>query len=219
MNYVKDILLFSTGLAVGSLGAYFLIKKKYEDAVSEDIESVKDAFKKKCDGCTKKYTVHDESSITNSNTIIPDSTHLDAEKTKYGSDIFAKESFNTDSDDSDQQSVDYTKYANRYSTDAEEEFDYEDREYPRENVQESPYMISEQEFSEGCLAYDKIDLEYYIYDDVLVNEDMEIVSDINGTIGTDNILLSSQTNKPVFYIRNEKLSTDYQVTKMRQHYE
>lgn len=219
MNYVKDILLFSTGIAVGSLGTYFLIKKKYEDAVSEDIESVKDAFKKKCDGCSKKYTAHEETTITNSNIIIPDSNHLDSEKTKYRSDIFAKESFNTNSDDSDQQSVDYTKYANGYSTDAEEVLDYEDHEYPRENVQESPYMISEQEFSEGCLAYDKIDLEYYIYDDVLVNEDMEIVSDINGTIGTDNILLSSQTNKPVFYIRNEKLSTDYQVTKMRQHYE
>lgn len=93
----------------------------------------------------------------------------------------------------------------------------EDR--PTEDYPAEPIMISEADFAETELYFEKRQVEYYLDDGALVDED-EIVEgktilNIDDTIGFDNLdEFLKKDDIGIMYVRNAHLGTDFEVTKI-----
>lgn len=98
--------------------------------------------------------------------------------------------------------------------------DYEtEREHPRE--EDIPYEITEEEFSETELSYEKLTLHYFVDDDVLFDPQEEaingngMVDDPLQVIGEDGLLrLRASDDTYALYFRNDTYGTDYEVKRM-----
>ena len=98
--------------------------------------------------------------------------------------------------------------------------DYEtEREHPRE--EDIPYEITEEEFSETELSYDKLTLHYFVDDGVLFDPQEEsvngngMVDDPLQVIGEDGLLrLRASDDTYALYFRNDTYGTDYEVKRM-----
>lgn len=85
---------------------------------------------------------------------------------------------------------------------------------PTEDYPSEPIIITEADFSERELYFEKLDLDYYMVDGALVDEADEL-TEIADTIGYDNLeTFLNDNNEDVMYVRNAERSTDYQVRKM-----
>lgn len=94
-----------------------------------------------------------------------------------------------------------------------------EREYPRE--EDIPYEITEEEFSETELTYDKLTLHYFVDDGVLFDPQEEavngngMVDDPINVIGEDGLLrLRASDDTYALYFRNDTYGTDYEVKRM-----
>lgn len=88
---------------------------------------------------------------------------------------------------------------------------YEDR--PVEGYPEEPVEITDEDYSERELYFDKIEADYYIEDGCLVDENDELIQ-VEDTIGFDNLTkFLDDESEDVMYIRNAPLATDYMVKK------
>lgn len=84
-------------------------------------------------------------------------------------------------------------------------------EHPAEGPAEKPMFISESEFSEKKMWYDKIELYYYGVDGILCDDCEEIcTSDVYDLLGPEAIAEARDTHENV-YIRNEKAAQDYMI--------
>jgi hypothetical protein len=76
-----------------------------------------------------------------------------------------------------------------------------------------PYVISEDEFMQNDPNHDQTQLTYFQGDDILADVKDEVISDVNGTVGEDNLTkFGHGTESPnTVFIRNEKLDLDFEV--------
>ena len=72
-----------------------------------------------------------------------------------------------------------------------------------------PYPITEEQFEETRLDFDKVYLTYYAKDGTLAEDEDIIFEDVDYYIGLKNLDLFD--NQEIIYIRNEKHGADYQV--------
>ena len=78
-----------------------------------------------------------------------------------------------------------------------------------ETMYTEPYLIKESDFCEN-LSYGVVEYIYYS-DNVLVDEDDEVVTDIEGTVGKENLKLFELYNTDVLHIRNDVKERYYEV--------
>jgi hypothetical protein len=99
----------------------------------------------------------------------------------------------------------YRKITTRYNGGLEIDEPVRDTEYP--------YVISIEEFSEERDDFDKISLSFYDVDRVLTDENEDVITDIDSVIGTEALSRFGvvSENPDVVYVRNEQLSTDYEI--------
>ena len=84
---------------------------------------------------------------------------------------------------------------------------------PRENNPKEAFIIDENEYSEKELYFDKVELDYFVEDEALLDEGDELI-DINTSIGFDILDdFIKDENEDVIYVRNPVLNTDYMVNK------
>lgn len=78
-----------------------------------------------------------------------------------------------------------------------------------------PYIISEEEFLENETDYEQTSLTYFTGDDTLADEADQAVEDIETVIGSEHLGMFGQgtTDSNTVYVRNDKLTTDYEVTR------
>lgn len=89
-----------------------------------------------------------------------------------------------------------------------------EKETPEEDLPTEPYVITREEFDNDHPEYEKITLEYY-EDDNVVAEDSESIVDIDNTIGYDALTeFIDNENLEELYIRNNSLSTDFEITRV-----
>ena len=128
--------------------------------------------------------------------------------------------------------VDYGTYSEVKALEDDEQVDPEflndikGEELTRAQEQASPipYFISSEDYAYGRPEFDKLTLTYYAEDDILADEREEQVDDVERLIGADALdqfgkgaaLLSDDTD--TLYVRNETLSTDYEVVRVYQSY-
>lgn len=89
--------------------------------------------------------------------------------------------------------------------------------HPEDDEPEEQYQITSMDYFDDS-EYDKVNLVYYINDEVLIgpsDEKDEDILDVASTIGEDAIALLSNgfDDGSALYIRNPKISKDYEVTK------
>jgi hypothetical protein len=80
-----------------------------------------------------------------------------------------------------------------------------------------PYRISEGDFVVDDDEYAKVSLEYYSDDDSLF-EGSEYISNIEETVGEDNLDFFVSMGDEIMYVRNEKYKTDYEICRIAGRY-
>lgn len=73
---------------------------------------------------------------------------------------------------------------------------------------ERPYVIPPEEYDE--LGYNTISLTYYA-DEVLADDHMNIIDDVDEIIGLDSLKHFGEYEDDSVFVRNDKLSTDYEI--------
>lgn len=112
---------------------------------------------------------------------------------------------------------DYKKVAKHYKPDLEEV----SKAMSPINTSE-PYVIDMEDFSEDHNEFDKLTIYYYEEDGVLVDDNEELITDISSVIGDQALPCfddPERYDKNVVYVRNERLSIDYEIIKVDSSYQ
>ena len=88
---------------------------------------------------------------------------------------------------------------------------------PPEDYPKEPIEISEEEYSEQELYFEKIEVDYYLGDGALVDETDELLN-IEDNVGYDNIAKFIDDDKDLIYVRNADKGVDYLVKRVEGNY-
>lgn len=194
---IKVIAAFVVGAAAGAAGATLYFKDKYKAESDNEIRQMREYYKKKmAEAEAKEDDIPAEEETKHSVYSSFDSLVKDEEAKK------AYVNYNT---------------VNPVESLTKEEFD-EMRErammaqHPEEEHDE-PYILTVEEFEDGRAGYESIGLSYYEGDDTLVDESEEMV-DVDQTIGEENLTWFKDSGTDAMYIRNDRVSCDYEVIRL-----
>lgn len=181
-----NVLLFTTGAAVGSLVTWKVLKTRYERIAQEEIDSVKETWAR-LQGGVEPGATNDVQSTSDEDT---DDEEYDPEA---------------------EEMIGYTRLASRYSGSSENDPDTSaegggDEEVPYIN---GPCLITPEDFGDGNYDHDCYMLTYYA-DGVLANDWWEEFN-VDETIGEDSVNHFGEYVDNVLHVRNERLKADYEV--------
>lgn len=180
------VITFAVGLTAGVLCAKSYYENKYKTLAEEEIASVKAVFHEEDHPRKPEKTENDEKY---EEVIV---------KTGYAKPVEAAE---------------VTDYHTFYKTDTVKE-DIEvkmaEREFPREEVR--PRIISQADYDETELSFDKMSCTFYIPDRIVVDDlSREVVEP--DLIGEENIEYLLTTDEPIICVRNERIGVDMEISK------
>lgn len=196
---MKNFFTFVTGLVIGSVVTYVVVKDKFEKIAQEEIDSVKEVFgrrvEKEADKKVEKIAEKEVEKIRK-------------EYNKY-----------------DNLAKNYTSYSENKPEENEEEDENEEDEEVCENNEDGveifeverasnsdrPYIIDPWDFG-GEDGYDTITLNYYA-DGVLTDDDNNVIEDeeIDDIVGKDFAEHFGEYEKDCVCVRNDRLKTDYEI--------
>lgn len=182
-SILMGAIIFAGGLVVGGVSTYFGMKDKFEKAIHEETEELRAYYEQKNHTCKCKKTEATED------------TEKKASEMKSSIDKNSLEK--------------YTKLLNKTKYDQNRKGSVETESPAEEDTMEEIYTISPDDFIE-MNGYDKVTLTYYSGDSTLTDEFEETV-EIEDTIGMDNLDYFGKYEDGTLYVRNEKVSTDYEV--------
>lgn len=188
MHTVKSLGIFAVGCLTGGLAVRTYFKKKYEKISEEEIASMRDYIQKK----EKELKEKKESSYNNYKTLESDSVA----KSVY---------FNYQKPADEDEIVDYEEYRNERMEEMAE------KEHPEDDIPESPYRISADDFINNEV-FDKETLTFYEEDAALTDEQDQIV-EISNTIGQDAYTYFLDADVDEMFVRNPKLSIDFEIVR------
>lgn len=241
---VRNVIIFLSGVAVGGVSTFFAVKKYFEDAFDKEVASMKNAYEDRLDelednksslegelegpetiptetdSLTEEEKAHKELIYKlNNKPDIKDYTKFFKAKGETLNGVSetlrdAKEEVDKAEAESPSDDKPYTD-----EEDEEEQLEYEDYLLNGEHKKaleenRKPYAIDPSDYDLTCRNYDKIELLYYVSDDILSNDTgeelnpYETVGDVIITSGFDN------NEDDSLFVRNDKLMCDYMVTKM-----
>lgn len=188
---MKNFFTFVTGLVIGSVVTYVVVKDKFEKIAQEEIDSVKEVFGRR----------------------------VEKEADKKVEKIAKKEveKIRKEYNEYDNLTKNYTSYSKNETEENVEEDEVcennEDRveldEIERASDYDRPYIIEPQEF--GALdGYSLITL-YHYSDNVLADDCDELVEDIDDVVGEDYASHFGEYEDDCVYVRNDRLKADYEI--------
>lgn len=182
------LIIFCVGLTAGVLGSREYFKTKYESWARDEVDSViKHAFSK------DKNDNSEENSTP------------DNQKKVVVNDFSEK----TDVDATDYRNF-YEKKGDIYGNKESLEVNMAMKEHPREK--DGPYLISEEDYSETELSFDKMSCTFYVPDRLIV-DDLSREAVEPDVIGVENIEYLVKTENKFVYIRNELLGCDLEISR------
>lgn len=215
----KEALIFAGGVAVGSAVTFLCLKKRMDRKVEEETEDIRRVYFEaieKSKEPPKDLSSDEEKEIEREsevhNVMDPKvARRLSIENMQKKDSLFHVEKLINDEG--------YRKNYNVFKDDLDEikDDDEEDDpiadEHPREGIEERPYTISQEEFIGGNRFFDKTTLNYY--DDGILEDEIteEIIEDIDSVVGYDSLDKFGEYEDDVVFVRNERLSTDYEVVR------
>lgn len=121
----------------------------------------------------------------------------------------AKQEEIKDEGDDEEDDISLNKYSTRPS-------DLETSKEEDMKSKKKPYVIPPEEFGE-LDDYDQISLTYY-EDNYLANDRKELVTDVEGIIGWDNINRIGEYEDDAIHVRNDELKIDYEILQVAYNY-
>lgn len=194
-NSIKNLVIFLAGATIGGGISYLYFRNDYEERYQEEIQSIKEAFSNRY---SKKVAYPtDESGTSNEElkkqlNLISNDT-LNAEELQKQLNLIYTDTINTEK----------YNYAGVDITKSNEE------EGIAEAMYTGPYLVPASEFGD-ISSYEIVELMYYS-DNVLVDEDDEVVTDIEGTVGRENIRAFEASGENIFFIRNDAKERYYEI--------
>ena len=177
----KLYLSFAAGVAVGAVATYFVVKDRIMQQAQEEIDSVKEVFKKHHLVPIDKEE-QEKKELARENREKPDIMTY--------SNILKKEGYVDYSQSAEREEEKETKKVNKFGKDI-------------------PYVIAPEDFGENE-DYEKVSYTYYS-DGVVTDEREEIVKDVGETIGEDFADHFGDYEDDSVYIRNDVIGIDYEI--------
>jgi len=222
---LKYLGAFALGTAVGSLATILLIKEKYVEYAQEETneEDLSEIIKNREGSILVETRNGEVTKIQTEKNVGLEVPNKKAELT--GQDLINRldEQVNTMKRRTSEPLNEYEKAKINYNlvgSSATKSEEVEEIDFRDESIdEETPYMITEESFSEEFLNHEKISITYFVSDDTLMDEDEQIMN-AEESIGDDNFrkIGSELTHYTVVYVRNEKLRIDYEITILHEHY-
>lgn len=191
---IFNVLLFTAGAAVGSFVTWKLVKDKYERIAQEEIDSVKETWRRMREKDDDRQNENGAES--------------DEEDHFWNSD---------DDDEAEETMTHYHDLANLYRMGRDMsagekpengEEGEKDQEVP---IGKAPYVIPPEDFGDGNYDHELHCLTYYA-DGVLANDWYETL-DIDDTVGDDTLEHIGDYAEDVIHVRNERLQADYEIVR------
>ena len=191
---MKNFFTFVTGLVIGSVVTYVVVKDKFEKIAQEEIDSVKEVFGRR----------------------------VEKEADKKVEKIAKKEveKIRKEYNEYDNLTKNYTSYSKNKTEESIKDVEYEEvcendedgvelDEIERASDYDRPYIIEPQEF--GALdGYSLITL-YHYSDNVLADDCDELVEDLDDVVGEDYASHFGEYENYCVYVRNDRLKADYEI--------
>lgn len=235
------VLVVGAGIGFGT--GYLVFKKKFQKLAEEEIESVREAYRKnaepkpdlgelasklfKDEGITLQETA--QTVIIRNEYGPSDETDADAfrrahgrvpttwELIEMGKGIPAEKAVRNPSDHDD-SGIQEGNIFDVPQPDPEEIGEGVEEIPPRNP--DRPYVIKAEEWYHNETDYDQITLTYWADDDVLADDAKRMVVDVDSVVGATNLhrfgFLSD--NADIVYVRNDRLGADYEITKDERNY-
>ena len=207
-KYAINSVVFALGICVGALAARFWLKNQYANLAQDEIDSVKAAFAKREEQLLEHINeVQPKKPAKNTHykMRLEDLADYRARMESYGADHIPEQT-----EEDRLSTVMNMAEQMRDSGEGSLALDLEET-FSREHAQ--PYLIADSDFLEGMAGFDKITITYYEADDILADDQDEVITDVSAHIGDDALV--SFNKKPgaegVVYVRNIRLSTDFEV--------
>ena len=182
---IKNVLLFTAGLVVGSVVTWKMTKDKYEQWANDEIRMMREYYNQKEEEYYEEEDLDEEpieAEVRTERNAKPDLTEYTSKLNESG----------------------YTDYSEISKKDEKEEDNESD-------MEEKPYVISPEEFGDFD-DYETIELTYYKNGYVTDDQDILMSNDeVEEAIGWNNITRMGEYEEDALHVRNEKRKTDYEI--------
>lgn len=196
-SFIKSLMVFLVGGAGGALLTYALLEKRYEEYEDELQSELKAEY-------DDEYREYLDAVLETS-----DTKYQDPKTEMEGGD------YDKAMDDTKPIIKKYTQYHKMSQSELAKEVE----------PGRAPYIIKEDEYSNelstSIMRHKKELLYYYAEDDALTDEREEIITNGYDIIGDEALsnFGESGDDPDVVYVRNENLSTDYEIIRLNKSYQ
>lgn len=216
MNIFKNLIIYGIGAATGAFIAIKMLEDHYAAIADEEIEAVKNMAREKIKEIEKKYekdteevkeVIKKNEEVVNNvyKKMARDYTKPNLEEIAERAKKIADEEKEYPREDDDMDELEEEMYEKEAESDKlNERYDVD------------PYLITEEEFSNENLHYEKETLWYYLEDKVLCNDSEELVDDVEALIGEDT--LEFINDDQTIYIRNDRQGSDFEIVCVKKAY-
>lgn len=181
---IKNVLLFTAGLVMGSVVTWKITKDKYEQWANDEIRMMREYYNQKEEEYYEEEDLDEEpieAEVRTERSTKPDLTEYTSRLNESG----------------------YTDYSEISKKDEEEDNE--------SDMEEKPYVISPEEFGDFD-DYETIELTYYKNGYVTDDQDILMSNDeVEEAIGWNNITRMGEYEEDALHVRNEKRKTDYEI--------
>lgn len=204
---LNTIISATIGGVIGGIVTYLTVKKSFEEMANSEIAEVKRHY----------ALIRKESGVVS---IFGENTEADE---RIGSaliskaeDLIKKHAYTNVRDLQESENAEETQSIFDLAVEVDEDGKVIEPEevddYEREEGE--PYLISVEEFFNSAEEYDKMSLSYYEGDDTLVDDRDSVIDDVDYVVGERHLqMFGKRSDDPnIVYIRNENLSSDFEVT-------
>ena len=185
---IKNLLIFTTGAAIGSAVTWKFLKTKYEQIAQDEIDSVKEVFSRRFE--------EESEDIDESDDEDEEYNYEPTEEDKASSNNIIKE-------------MKYTSYSKKKNKNSKRKHS------KNEDEELVPYVISPDDFGDN--GYDTESFTYYA-DDVLANDYDEIIEDRELLIGNYSLSSFGTYEEDIVHVRNDETQTDYEICRVNEKY-
>jgi len=214
---------------IGGVAAYYIgnkyLKAKYEQIAEKEIAEAKEFYsmlnKKEEFSTPKKAAASLNKSNNPSDITVKDAASAlqnyqgaeDAEE--IAEDYEENEEDEEDDDEEDEEDEEDEGSVNVFIEDADNKDDFDIEEEMRSRTPEHPYVINEMEFLQAEPEFSQTSITYYEGDGTLADERDQEIPFVEPVVGQENLQRfgHGSGDSRVVYIRNERLSSDFEVVK------
>ena len=200
-----NVILVTAGAAIGSLVTWKVVETKYARISQEEIDSVKDEYKRIMDRQRKEVEMYRRMH-----------TNVDDAEEEETVEVEAKTGTDENTEEHKQEIIDYSNITRSYRSSDDEADEPENNEEGVELDEDevpyvnAPYVIPPEEFC-GIPGYSGEPLDYFA--DGVLADGWGVKMDLDETIGEDSVNHFGEYVDDIVYVRDEAKEIDYEVTR------